>query len=228
MYREDSSSYHYFEGDSWRPFYAERYVSYGDLILLIEGVAINGSHAALFPMPEYLPWNISSDPRSLTSRIRDSRWLPYNLGYGPQIDGANETSSNTPDYLEVAGAYAKITESQSQLQISFQYMIVVISFNILKLSIMIMVLFGIRSKHIVTIGDASASFLKNPDPITEGSFPQDGHGNNSCQIKVRLPRVKLTIHDNATSFYIQTTVFARGIPYSDLIRTDKKVLLFVS
>lgn len=215
------------ENGIWKSAYADRFISgHSDLYFVIDQVVVNTTRTTALSMSDYLPWYTELNFSNVTVRMIASDWIPYSLGSGP-LPRSNPNFT-APESMHVISAFAKQTETQSHLQISFQYMMVVIAFNTLKLCIMVSVLIGIRSKHIVTLGDASASFLEHPDPITEGSFPQDSRGNNSCQIKVRLPRVKSPQNESAIFFYTQTTTFARRVPYSDLIRTDKTVIFFMS
>ncbi|UPX15171.1 uncharacterized protein EKO05_0005628 [Ascochyta rabiei] len=223
----NNGTYTFMENGTWRLAYADQFMSgHSDLYLVIDQVVINTTRTTTLKMQDYLPWTTEGNFRDIAANMTNPDWVPYYVGSGPlQAKNSNLTA---PESMHIISAFAKQTGSQSRLQISAQYMIVVIVFNTLKLCIMISVLIGIRSKHIVTLGDASASFLEQPDPITEGSFLRDNRGNNSYQIKVKLPRVKSPLSDSATPFYTQTATFAPNISYSDLIRTDKKVIFFIS
>lgn len=59
-------------------------------------------------------------------------------------------------------------EEQCKLHISLQLMAVVIIFNLAKVVLILYTVFGFPEPRLVTFGDAVASFLQHPDPITEG------------------------------------------------------------
>ncbi|CAH0026570.1 unnamed protein product [Clonostachys rhizophaga] len=76
---------------------------------------------------------------------------------------------------EVAGVKVKyclseLKPSQCHLHIAASLVVVVIAFNLTKLIIVTLILFGncLDWDPLVTIGDASASFIKRPDPNTRG------------------------------------------------------------
>ncbi|KAJ8113639.1 hypothetical protein OPT61_g4273 [Boeremia exigua] len=106
--------------------------------------------------------------------------MDFNRTYGIRFNVASETSEtnwitwedfnrwNTRVALHVAHAFAAPAQARSRVQLSLYFMIVVISVNVFKLFIMLSVLVTDRSSYIVTLGDAAASFLSNPDPVTEG------------------------------------------------------------
>jgi len=60
-------------------------------------------------------------------------------------------------------------EEQCQLRFSLAIMIIVILANMVKAGVMITTLLRFRTPTLVTIGDAIASFLENPDAMTKGN-----------------------------------------------------------
>lgn len=210
------------EGRSWKSVYAGKFVSgYSDVYLVVDQVMVNTTRAAPLSIDGYLPWKTAQNISTLLKGSIMPDWIPYSAG-----NGSNGTT-NPPDAMHVVSAFARQTDTPSRIQISLPYMMVVIAFNLLKLCIMASVLIGIRSKHIVTLGDAIASFLEYPDSITRESFPQDVNNNSKCQIKVRTPRV-VSSDDRGISFYTQTITFARTVPYADLVQDDKNIMFFIS
>ncbi|KUJ12911.1 uncharacterized protein LY89DRAFT_721741 [Mollisia scopiformis] len=62
----------------------------------------------------------------------------------------------------------ELVEEECQLNFSLSIMLIVIAFNVLKACLMILTALKINEPTLVTIGDAIASFLQEPDPTTEG------------------------------------------------------------
>ncbi|KAJ8113250.1 hypothetical protein OPT61_g4571 [Boeremia exigua] len=222
-----SGRYSSLQNGAWRDIYKSQYVSgYGDIYLGIDQILLNANATAPRTIAEYLPWDAEIGFNNFSLLVLpNSDWILYNAG-----NFSNGTDSpNAPEAMHVDTTLAYQTGSLSRIQISFPYMMVVIAFNVLKICIMAGALIGIRSDRMVTLGDAVASFLEFPDPITKGSFPQnvDDKSKSNCMIKVRTPRV-VSSDERGISFYTQTTTFARNVPYSDLVQDDKTVLLFLS
>lgn len=194
----------------WRSTYQGRYLSgYGSLYLVVDKLAMPTSAGSATLRFDALPWN-DDLPLPLTD------WT-YFAG-----QGKNETT------IHIDHGIATRTESQSHIQISFQFMLIVITFNIFKLAIMTGVLFTNRSRHIITLGDAAASFLERPDHITEKSLPlkTSGHvvyGEQSAKIRVKLPSVGPVLR-----FYTETLRYPRFVSRSALVRDESYLLLGLS
>lgn len=220
---QTGSGYRLLENGAWRSVYGGQFVSgYGDVYLCIDQILINANATAPQSVVEYLPWTATQTISNFTSPdTPNPDWIPYEAGTFHNVTGG----SDVPKAMHVLSALAYQTGSQSRIQISFPYMMVVIAFNLLKLCIMAGALIGIRSNHMVTLGDAIASFLGYPDSITRGSFPQDGNHDARCMIKVQTPRV-VSSDERGISVYTQTTTLAKNIPYSDLVQDDKTVFFF--
>lgn len=141
----------------------------------------NTTTTSLSITPTYfLPWEAKradayrslSVPNILVG-APDPNWVPYGAGvptFGRENATFNstyrESAETTPALLHTPHGFAKKSDAQSRIQISFQFMMVVIAFNIFKLFIMVVVLITDRRKYIVTLGDAAASFLERPEPLT--------------------------------------------------------------
>jgi hypothetical protein len=179
-----NSTYTMLNTSQWRAIYDRPFVSgYGDLYLAVDGIVFNSSTTttSLSVTPSYfLPWEAkrADAHRSLSvSNILVSapnpNWVPYAAGV-PTLGSENATfnstyeegAETTPALLHTLYGFAKKSDAQSRIQISFQFMMVVIAFNIFKLFIMVVVLVTDRRKYIVTLGDAAASFLERPEPLT--------------------------------------------------------------
>jgi hypothetical protein len=89
-------------------------------------------------------------------------WILYN-----QLADETGLSATPPVSVHVAHAFSTIVRPQSRIQVSLDFMIVVIVFNVLKLAVMVWVLATDEHDYIVTLGDATASYLRRPDPTTK-------------------------------------------------------------
>jgi hypothetical protein len=90
-------------------------------------------------------------------------WILYN-----QLTNNTDLFATPPVSVHVAHAFSTIVRPQSRIQISLDFMIVVIAFNTLKLAVMVWVLATDKHDYIVTLGDATASYLRRPDLTTKG------------------------------------------------------------
>lgn len=175
-----SGAYIKLNTSEWKEIYDRPYVSgYGDLHLAVDGILFssNTTTTSLSVTPAaFLPWEASSADRYRSTSISDilvaspdPDLIPYREG-SPTNTTLNSTLSNntqtTPTLLHTPHGFAKKSNAQSRIQISFQFMMVVIAFNVFKIMIMVIVLVTDRHKYIVTLGDAAASFLQCPEPLT--------------------------------------------------------------
>jgi hypothetical protein len=71
-----------------------------------------------------------------------------------------------PDDARIAQTIATVLDRKSRIQLIFDFLITVIACNTLKVLVMLWVLYTDRSKYLVTLGDAAASFPQRPDPHT--------------------------------------------------------------
>ena len=172
--------YYKLDNVQWKQIYDQEYISgHGDLFLAIDQLAFSTSPIVVsLNMSDYLPWTTD---RSFYQVVSDSpEWIsfiPGNVTTRTESDGPSQLPQGSdsgrkieqlPISMHVAHAYSARAGPRSCVQISLYFMIVVITFNTLKLTIMVYVLITDRSKYVVTLGDAAASFLECPDPVTKG------------------------------------------------------------
>ncbi|KAH7361130.1 hypothetical protein BKA66DRAFT_573670 [Pyrenochaeta sp. MPI-SDFR-AT-0127] len=164
----------------WKNTYNEEYVSgHGDLYLAIDQLAFSTSPTTVsLNMSDYLPWTTRSTFQRMISPSSD--WISFALGNVtvttvktpgqslPQDSASERVIDQLPVSMHVAHAFSRKTGPRSCIQISLYFMIVVVTFNSFKLIIMAYILVTDRSKYIVTLGDAAASFLEHPDSTTHG------------------------------------------------------------
>lgn len=150
----------------WKQVYDTKFVSgYGDLFLAIDRIAFSSSNLPTSPnINDYLPLYIEKGNQAIIQNltIESSDWIRYDHSTRNPVDKIIPISAN------VEKAFAKIIPPMSRIQISLYFMVTVIAFNLLKLVIMLWVLFTDKHDYIITLGDASATFLKHPDPETCG------------------------------------------------------------
>ncbi|KAF1974112.1 hypothetical protein BU23DRAFT_462333 [Bimuria novae-zelandiae CBS 107.79] len=150
----------------WKQIYGTKFVAdHGDLFLSIDRMAFNTSNLPTAPNTDhFLPLYIEKSNQEIIHNltIESADWIRYNHSTGISVD------EGIPVSMSVKLAFAKIIEPHSRIQTSLYFMVTVIAFNLLKLAIMLRVLFTDRQDYIVTLGDALATFLKHPDPVTHG------------------------------------------------------------
>jgi hypothetical protein len=161
---------------AWKKIYNTPHVfDNGDLYLILDKYAfVSTQDSATLPISDYYPIEISGTQQNL----QDITGL-NGQALGDWIDLHNLTQKSQsiknimkldvaswPESAHVVRGIAKIVMPKSRLQISLTFMLVVVCFNLLKLCIMTWVLFTDRSAYLVTLGDALASFLEEPDLTT--------------------------------------------------------------
>lgn len=177
----------------WSQSYAKPYNSeYGDLYLAIDQIAFDTTQQlGSFSVPYSLPGNItasrpvvSTTTADTSSSIRASPtpqgpmtggeleyqspgWVRYSP-FSPPTANATLQTPTAPTHMRVVHGFTTKSGIPSRIQISLHFMLIVIAMNLCKLVIMLYVVFTDRSQYIVTLGDAAASFLRRPDPVTKG------------------------------------------------------------
>jgi hypothetical protein len=150
----------------WTRIYVNTYVSkYGNLVLGIDGFAWNSSSVprnGLFSVDEFLPHNISGDVFPGYTGVSGEGWAPlwWEGNVGPNV--------TMPSKMHVREGFATDFGRESRIQVNIYFMAVVLFFNLFKLTIMMSALIVDRSDPLVTLGDAAASFLEHPEPLTDG------------------------------------------------------------
>lgn len=91
-------------------------------------------------------------------------WSPVNISLHLPFGTA---SLNGAQYFNVSTCYSETSMDQCKIKFSLPIMILVIICNVAKASCMALTVWHLRRAPLVTLGDAIASFLDNPDPITK-------------------------------------------------------------
>lgn len=103
---------------------------------------------------EYEPSGSQNNPpcsaRIDTIKANASGWLPLNVQY------------------PVTSCLSKRLPQQCKLQASLHIMLIVLLLNAVKAAVMVRVVYWLKNRPVLTIGDAIASFLERPDPGTQG------------------------------------------------------------
>jgi hypothetical protein len=150
------------ENAEWSGAYSRQYVSgHGDLYLFYDRLAYDVTQLRnTTALPALYRGNTYGTQKKMVNLVSESAdWilLPNDLRTESKAVSAH-----------ILHGYSTKLENQSRVQISLYFMIIVATFNFFKLAIMMLVLITDRSAYLVTIGDAAASFLKRPDPCTDG------------------------------------------------------------
>ncbi|KAF3033636.1 hypothetical protein E8E12_004489 [Didymella heteroderae] len=164
-----NTSYTNLTNGQWKSDFAQYHtMAYSELVLVFDDFTYTKKpFNASEPRPEnftldetlYSADHAYGESHTMAELITFSNWLPQSAQIGqPDLE------------LHVVHAFARHASSRSRIQLSSTYLLVVIVANVFKLLIMasVLVMDHGHSKYIVTIGDAAASFLKDPDPCTEG------------------------------------------------------------
>lgn len=147
----------------WKAAYDRNFVSvYGDLYLAIDRIAFDDlQNVGSTNMSDYLSLNMVGSQKNLTELASESHdWIASDYE-------TNNSTTSVKVWLHVAHAFAQKKDITSRVQISLYFMSVVVAFNLVKLGIMILVLYT-GGTSLVTLGDAAASFLEDPDILTLG------------------------------------------------------------
>lgn len=212
----------------WREAYQSQLIDYGDLYLAISETAPkNASDATRYPtfsVDSNHTWTMQNMTRGFVKNLianeTGNDTLPQNW-----IDMSVFSSDGVPSepYIgQVAAARARVVSSRSCIQLSLCFLIIIMIFNAIKLATMLWVLFYERSEFLVTLGDAATSFLKNPDPQTEGLcvYPKESilaeHSSGSKKVK-KYGLLETLLHDTYGTWR------ERYRPYSLSLRRDREI-----
>lgn len=158
----------------WQKAYQSQLIDYGDLYLAINQTALKAAdgdtqHPTLSFDSNYT-WVMQNISRAFVRKLilneTDKSILSRNRINMTAFN--SDGVGNEPYYGQVTAARARIVSSRSRIQISLCFLIIVIISNAIKLATMLWVLFYEEPEFLVTLGDAATSFLKSPDPQTEG------------------------------------------------------------
>jgi hypothetical protein len=162
--RNDNTSVR-LQNAQWKNIYSDDYVSkYGDLYLGIDQLAFNASMGPIggsFSIADYLPRDVPSTSFKSYTRPSSEGWVPFEWLF-------NSRNTTQPLTVHITEGFTTDLGRNSRIQVNLWFMVIVISFNIFKLAIMLSTLIMDRSDYLVTLGDATASFLEDPEPLTDG------------------------------------------------------------
>ena len=173
--------------------FAQTYqTSYGKLLLATEDVQDNNSYTLVFTDPVYHPKNQVDGPAMLpypwvcpvdegsqqvckhngSSAVR--KWAG-NKNWTVSVQSGFTTSHISSADYSIQHCLAEPVTQYCSLQYSLPSTIAVIVSNLVKTAILLYVWLGITQTPILTVGDGIASFLRRPDPYSQGMcLPSDG------------------------------------------------------
>lgn len=206
----------------WKQAYNTEFVSdHGDLFLVIDRIAFNTSNLPTLPnISDYLPVYLEKGDQTIIQNltVESPDWIRYDYSTSSPVDKIIPVSAR------VKLAFAKIILPESRIQISLYFMVTVIAFNLLKLVIMLWVLFTDKRNYIVTLGDALATFLKHPDPVTRSKCI---YGKEEMMYCLGHVPYYVKGEERLVEEYFSTrlagTWLPRTRPYFTLISQDKQV-----
>jgi hypothetical protein len=166
-----SAEYWNLTNSDWQTVYDVPYVAeHGDLFLVYDGVQFDLDYGLQTAGPSNMSFQV---PDCWLSETRNGSQA-YIGGYRNQngwIPGSGTCHNNSlplPSLFHVRYGFGKRIAASSRIEISMMFMIIVIACNAMKAIAMLLTVLDNRSDYLVTIGDAAASFLDKPDPITKG------------------------------------------------------------
>ena len=95
--------------------------------------------------------------------------IRYNATACPPNQRVNATRPWTPHGLNVDHCLSQLVDEHCKIQFSVLIMVVVLSCNFVKTVIMSLIAWKKPTEPLVTLGDAIASFLDEPDDTTRGN-----------------------------------------------------------
>jgi hypothetical protein len=132
-----------------------------------------GKYRVIYPVDDGRAFNFTMDGQwpifedvHVPSRYTDK------LNICIKSDGSSWLVKPSNVSLNVAYAYAKERSYGSKVQIGLPFLIIVIFANTVKIACIFCTLSTCSFGHIVTVGDAIASFLEHPDPVTKSKCMQ--------------------------------------------------------
>lgn len=104
---------------------------------------------------------------------QDDSYPEYNIPGAICSDGAwqsvrDDSSRWSVNAYDVEYCISEVVEDQCRLNVAINLLIVVIVFNAVKVVVITLVIWKIRDRPIVTVGDAAESFIRQPDITTKG------------------------------------------------------------
>jgi hypothetical protein len=166
--------------------YARQYQTRGSVLLVVDNNTVADVQMNQVSYIEYVPymsWDCGSD---WMCEYREA-YMPCELrakiqGYRASVSTWRPLHSTAPIAYCLSERLPDVCKVQSSLQI----LIIVVILNAFKAFLMFYIAFAVRESPILTIGDAVASFLREPDPATtdmclasKEHFSNQGRGTGS-------------------------------------------------
>lgn len=190
----EAAGYNVYKSSRWRQIYEERYVEHhGDLIISVDQLALPVS---VDPTSFKINWtnvssvSISDSPSSMANWVILPTLSIDTRAHGPVFNLSRTIDFNPSDQsslfeslrlnkdgwliqesdhsLHVDRAASRKTDRESKVQLAIPFMSIVLVCNLVKVIVMFLILLNDHEHHLVTNGDALASFLENPDHTTVG------------------------------------------------------------
>jgi hypothetical protein len=160
-----SPQYRNLSNPEWRSLYGANYVSgLGELVLVVDDISLDiAKYRSMLNNTSFATLSGINDFLNVTGNKPDINYLTFAI---PDMTSEGWIPLPTGS-VHIANASARVVQSgNSSLEISLFFMLIVIVSNLVKAIAMLVVLLDERPIYLVTVGDAVASFLENPDPVT--------------------------------------------------------------
>ena len=174
--------------------------TYSKLLLVNEAMRDNNSYNLVTTVNVYNPPKYYRDPNSSPYDWLCPSAKPWERKCGSSLlsnvraEIANDNWRVRNLAYKVDSCLAKKAPQYCKLQYSLPLTLIVIGCNIVKSAVLLYIWLGIKKAPILTIGDAVASFLRRPDPHTQG-YCLVGYKTvrewDEIQLKTSKPRVFL-------------------------------------
>jgi hypothetical protein len=157
------------DNTEWRNAYDRRYVSqYSDMYWLVDVIGIRTPFPDnLTAVKEHERGLLSSELGSFDPFYEITLFTTVSADAGGWVNWTLGADWWVTWHVESAIA-KKAPAHESSVQISRLFMLIVILFNTLKGVAMVILLLDRNGSYLVTCGDAVASFMEHPQPLTEG------------------------------------------------------------
>lgn len=149
--------------------------TYSKLLLVNTAMRDNNSYTFVYTVGVFNPYEYLRDPHSSPYEwLCPSNWNTWDMecgsSYIPNVrnDIANDNWKVRDLVYKVDSCLAKKAPQYCKLQYSLPLTLVVIGCNIVKSVVLLYIWLGINKAPILTVGDAISSFLRRPDPHTQG------------------------------------------------------------
>lgn len=168
----DLVGFDYYNSSQWRQVYSKQYLENNgnDTSTSISDSLDSVMKWATVPASTNLSgiFNISQLQLPNATQFDPSNNISVLQTLGISLNKDNWLEDYTKYSIHLGPALSRQTNDGSNVQLAVPFMVVVLICNLTKMTVMFLMLFNDHEEHLVTNGDALASFLQKPDQTTVG------------------------------------------------------------